>query len=113
MEQNQSNAPKVISKISMITSVIGFICAIMLFRIGGSMSGSPGSATAVTGSVAIMVTGIVFLSAGTWVFSLIGTVSGFIMLIVNLVTKRTDIVWIPVTAVILGVVSLIISVIAF
>ena len=113
MEQKQSAAPKVFSMIFMITSVIACICAVILRGIVGSVTGSSGSATAVTNSAVITVAGIVFLSAGTWVFSLIGGVGGFIMLIIDLVIKRVKILWIPVTAIILGVISVMITVLAY
>jgi hypothetical protein len=52
---------------------------------------------------------MIFFTAGVWIFGIIGSLLGFIMTIVDIVAKRTRILWMPITAVVLAIVSIVLS----
>ncbi len=56
---------------------------------------------------------MIVFTAATWIFAILGGFVGFVMLIVDIVAKRLNILWMPITSMVLGIVSLIMSAIAY
>ena len=108
-----STAPNVISVIALVVSGIALICVVLLLIISKAGTGQGGSATAITNSAALSVTGMVFFTAFTWIFAILGGLIGLIMLIIDIVVKRANIVWIPISAIVVGVISILLSLLAF
>ena len=108
-----STAPNVISVIALVVSGIALVCAILLLIVSKVGTGQGGSATAITNSAALSVTGMVFFAAFTWIFAILGGLIGLIMLIIDIVVKRANIVWIPISAIVVGVISILLSLLAF
>lgn len=113
MDKNTSPAPKVISLISFIFSVVSLISAISLIITSGVAGKSLGTATAITTGTVVTVTGMILLTAVTWASAIFGSLIGFIMLIVDLVIKRINIIWMPVAAIIIGIASIMITALAY
>ena len=113
MNQKPSTVPTVLSIITFGISALAFVCAIILILISVFAPKSGGTSTALTGSAVLFVSGMVLFAGATWLLAMIGGFAGFVMVIVDLVLKRTNILWMPVTAMFLDVVSIIISVFAF
>lgn len=76
-----STAPNVISVIALVVSGIALICVVLLLIISKTGTGQGGSATAITNSAALSVAGMVFFTAFTWIFAILGGLTGLIMLI--------------------------------
>ena len=55
-----SKVPTVVSVIALVISGIAFICVLLLLIISRARTGQGGSATAITNSAALSVTGMVF-----------------------------------------------------
>lgn len=109
MNQNKpSGAPTVFSVISFVISVLAFICAV-IFLLTSAFDPDGGTATAVSNRGILTLTGMIFFTAGVWIFGIIGSLLGFIMTIVDIVAKRTRILWMPITAVVLAIVSIVLS----
>lgn len=108
-----STAPNVISVIALVVSGIALICVVLLLIISKTGTGQGGSATAITNSAALSVTGMVFFAAFTWIFAILGGLIGLIMLIIDIVVKRTNILWMPISAIVVGVISILLSILAF
>ena len=108
-----SIVPTVISVIALVASVIAFVCVILLLIVSKAGTGQGGSATAITNSVALSVTGMVFFAAFTWIFAILGGLTGLIMLIIDIAVKRANILWMPISAIVVGVISILLSILAF
>lgn len=108
-----SIVPTVISVIALVVSGLALICVVLLLIISKTGTGQGGSATAITNSAALSVTGMVFFTAFTWIFAILGGLTGLIMLIIDIVVKRANIVWIPISAIVVGVISILLSILAF
>ena len=111
-DNKPSAVPTVFSVISLVLSALAFICAILLYIIVNVVPKQGGTATALTGRAVLTVSGMVIFIAGAWGFGLIGGLAGFIMTIVDAATKRTKILWIPICAIVLGVISIVVCCIA-
>ncbi len=111
-QQKPSSVPTVLSVISLVISALGFICAVILLLI--SVFGREGgSATALTKNAVMFVSGMVFFTAFAWIFAILGGFAGFFMMIVDVAVKRTNILLMPITSVILGIISIVMSIFAF
>lgn len=108
-----STVPNVISGIALVVSCIALICVVLLLIISKAGTGQGGSATAITNSAALSVTGMVFFTAFTWIFAILGGLTGLIMLIIDIAVKRANIVWMPISAIVVGVISILLSILAF
>ena len=108
-----STAPNVISVIALVVSGIALICVVLLLIISKTGTGQGGSATAITNSAALSVTGMVFFTAFTWIFAILGGLIGLIMLIIDIAVKRANILWMPISAIVVGVISILLSILAF
>lgn len=105
-------APTVLSVISLILSALALISVIILVLI--SVFGTDrGSSTALTGQAVLFVSGMVLFTAVTWIFAIAGGLSGFIMMIVDIAVKSTDILWMPITSMVIGLISIIVSVFVY
>ncbi|MCR5687256.1 MAG: hypothetical protein K6G58_04480 [Lachnospiraceae bacterium] len=111
--RSASPALTVFSVIALAVSVLALICVLLLLVISKAGTGQGGTATAVSNSVALSVTGMIFFTAFTWIFAISGGMAGFIMLITDIAAKRADIVWMPILAVVLGIVSILLSLLAY
>ena len=108
-ENKPSVIPAVFSVISLILSVLAFICVILLLIITRVGPESGGTATALTNRAVLTVSGMIFFAGFTWVFALIGGFTGLIMTIIDLVMKRFKIIWIPILSMVLGIISFVLS----
>lgn len=108
-----SVVPAAVSIIALVTSVMALICMIFSLIISKAGNGQGGTATAITNSAALSVIGMILFTAFAWIFAVLGEIIGFIMLTADIVMKRTDILWMPVAAMVLGVISMVISFSAF
>ena len=111
--KTSSAAPAVFSVIALVVSAMAMICVILLLIVSKSGTGQGGTATAITNSAALSVTGMIFFTAFTWIFAVLGGMIGLIMLIIDIVVKRANILWMPVLAIVLGVISILLSLLAF
>ena len=111
--QKPSAVPTVFSVISMSFSALAFIFSIVLLIIAKIGPESGGTATAPTNRAVFTVAGMIFFTGFVWIFAMIGGFAGFIMTIVDIATKRTMILWIPVSAMVLSVISILMSTFAF
>ena len=93
--------------------MLALICAVLLIVVSAVGPESGGTATALTNRAVLTVSGMIFFTGFTWVFAMVGGLMGFIMLIVDIVVKRVKIIWIPILAMVLGVISVILSTIPF
>ena len=105
--------PTVISVIALVASVIAFVCVILLLIVSKAGTGQGGSATAITNSAALSVAGMVFFTAFTWIFAILGGFIGLIMLIIDIAVKRANNLWMPISAIVVGVISILLSILAF
>ena len=112
-EKKPSAVPVVFSAIALTASVLALICAVLLIVVSAVGPESGGTATALTNRAVLTVSGMIFFTGFTWVFAIVGGLMGFIMLIVDIVVKRVKIIWIPILAMVLGVISVILSTIPF
>ena len=79
MNQNKpSGAPTVFSVISFVISVLAFICAVILL-LTSAFDPDGGTATAVSNRGILTLTGMIFFTAGVWIFGIIGSLLGFII----------------------------------
>ena len=108
-----SIVPTVISVIALVASGLALICVVLLLIISKTGTGQGGSATAITNSAALSVTGMVFFTAFTWIFAILGGLIGLIMLIIDIAVKRANILWMPISAIVVGVISILLSILAF
>lgn len=108
-----SIVPTVISVIALVVSGLALICVVLLLIVSKAGTGQGGSATAITNSAALSVTGMVFFTAFTWIFAILGGLIGLIMLIIDIAVKRANILWMPISAILLGVISILLSILAF
>ncbi len=108
-----SAVPVVFSVIALVFSALALICVIVLIIVSVVGPESGGSATALTNRAVLTVSGMIFFTAFTWIFAMIGGLIGLVMTIVDIIVKRVKIIWIPVSAVVLGVTSMILSTILF
>ncbi len=108
-----SIVPTVISVIALVVSGLALICVVLLLIISKTGTGQGGSATAITNSAALSVTGMVFFTAFTWIFAILGGLIGLIMLIIDIAVKRANILWMPISAIVVGVISILLSILAF
>ena len=108
-----SAVPAVISVIALVISVIALIFVLLLLIISKAGTGQGGTATAVTNTAALSVAGMVFFTAFTWIFAILGGTMGLIMLIVDIVVKRANILWMPISAIVLGGISILLSLSVF
>ena len=108
-----SIVPTVISVIALVVSGLALICVVLLLIISKAGTGQGGSATAITNSAALSVTGMVFFTAFTWIFAILGGLIGLIMLIIDIAVKRANILWMPISAIVVGVISILLSILAF
>lgn len=111
--KKKSIVPTIVSAIALVNSGIALVCVFLLLIISKAGTGQGGTATAVTNSAALSVAGMIFFTAFTWIFAILGGLIGFIMLTIDIVVKRANIVWIPVSAIVLGVISMLLSILAF
>ena len=111
-EKRPSAVPVVFSVIALVFSALALICAIVLIIIS-DVGPESGSATALTNRAVLTVSGMIFFTGFTWLFAMIGGLIGFIMTIVDIVVKRVKIIWIPVSAMVLGITSMILSTVPF
>ena len=112
-EKKPSAVPVVFSAIALTASVLALICAVLLIVVSAVGPESGGTATALTNRAVLTVSGMIYFTGFTWVFAMVGGLMGFIMLIVDIVVKRVKIIWIPILAMVLGVISVILSTIPF
>lgn len=112
-EKRPSAVPVVFSAIALVFSVLALICAIFLIVVSAVGPESGGSSTALTNRAVLTVSGMVFLTGFAWIFAMIGGFMGFIMTIVDIIVKRLKIIWIPVSAMVLAITSMIMSTIPF
>lgn len=112
-EKKPSAVPVVFSSIALTASVLALICAVLLIVVSAVGPESGGTATALTDRAVLTVSGMIFFTGFTWVFAMVGGLMGFIMLIVDIIVKRVKIIWIPILAMVLGVISVILSTIPF
>lgn len=112
-EKRPSAVPVVFSVIALVFSAFALICAIILIIISAVGPESGGSATALTNRAVLTVSGMIFFTGFTWMFAMIGGLMGFVMTIVDIIVKRTKIIWIPVLALILSITSTILSTVPF
>ena len=108
-----SIVPTVISVIALVVSGIALVCVLLLLIISKAGTGQGGSATAITNSAALSLAGMVFFTAFTWIFALLGGLVGIIMFVIDIAVKRTNILWMPISAIVLGVTSMLLSILAF
>ena len=108
-EKRPSAVPVVFSVIALVFSVLAIICAVILIIISNVGPESGGTATALTNRAVLTVSGMIFFAGFTWLFAMAGGLMGFVMIIVDIIVKRVKIIWIPVLAVILGIISVILS----
>lgn len=110
-EQNKktSAAPFVLSLISFILSLLALINAMILTYIV-SFGDQGGTATAVNGQEVAALSGLILTVGGTWGFSIIGGLMGVVMTIVDSTTRRMNIIWMPIVAIVVSVISILISV---
>ena len=108
-----SAAPTVLSVITLVISLLAFICSISLILISVFGPDSGGSSTAITNRALFFVSGMVLFTGAAWILAMIGILAGFIMLIVNIAVKRAGILWMPITSVVVCVISMIMSIFAF
>ena len=108
-----SIVPTVISVIALVVSGLALICVVLLLIISKTGTGQGGSATAITNSAALSVAGMVFFTAFTWIFAILGGLIGLIMLIIDIAVKRANILWMPISAIVVGVISILLSILAF
>ena len=108
-----SIVPTVISVIALVVSGIALVCVLLLLIISRAGTGQGGSATAITNSAALSLAGMVFFTAFTWIFALLGGLVGLIMFVIDIAVKRTNILWMPISAIVLGVTSMLLSILAF
>lgn len=116
MNQSSSTTsivPTVISVIALVASVIAFVCVILLLIVSKAGTGQGGSAMAITNSAALSVTGMVFFTAFTWIFAILGGLIGLIVLIIDIAVKRANILWMSISAIAVGVISILLSILAF
>lgn len=111
--RSTSIVPTVVSVIALVVSGIALVCVLLLLIISKVRTGQGGSATAITNSAAMSVVGMVFFTAFTWIFAILGGFIGLIMLVVDIAVKRGSILWMPITAIVLGVISMLLSILAF
>ena len=108
-----SIVPTVISVIALVVSGIALVCVLLLLIISKAGTGQGESATAITNSAALSLAGMVFFTAFTWIFALLGGLVGLIMFVIDIAVKRTNILWMPISAIVLGVTSMLLSILAF
>ena len=99
--------PTVISIISLVFSTLAIICAILLLLVVNVGPKSGGTSTALTNEAVLTVSGMIILIAGTWGFAIIGGLMGFIMTIIDIAIKRIRILWMPVLAMVMGIVGIV------
>ena len=112
-EKRPSASPVVFSVIALVFAALALICAIVLIIISAVGPESGGSATALTNRAVLTVSGMIFFTGFTWIFAMIGGLMGFVMTIVDIIVKRTKIIWIPVSAMVLSITSIILSTVPF
>ena len=105
--------PTVISVIALVVSGLALICVVLLLIISKTGTGQGGSATAITNSAALSVAGMVFFTAFTWIFAILGGFIGLIMLIIDIAVKRANNLWMPISTIVVGVISILLSILAF
>ena len=108
MEQEIKKTPvaaTVFSIISLVLSVGSMLCALWIFYMVNFMPKS-GNADSLTWGTVGFVSGMVLFIAATWGGGLIGGFIGLIMLIISLVKKIYNIIWMPILAIILGTVAI-------
>lgn len=112
-EQNKktSAVPFVLSLISFIFSFLALINAMILIYIV-SFDTQGGTATALNGQAVAAISGLILTIGGTWGFSIIGGLMGVVMAIVDGSTKRTNIIWMPIVAIVVSLISILVSIIA-
>ena len=108
-----SMVPTVVSVIALVVSGIALVCVLLLLIISKTGTGQGGSATAITNSAALSLAGMVFFTAFTWIFALLGGLVGLIMFVIDIAVKRTYILWMPILAIVLVVTSMLLSILAF
>ena len=112
-EKRPSKVPVVFSVIALVFSVLALIFAILLIVVSAVGPERGGSATALTNRAVLTVSGMIFFTGFTWLFAMIGGLIGFVMTIVDIIVKRVKIIWIPVLAMVLGIISMILSTVPF
>lgn len=108
-----SMVPTVVSVIALVVSGIALVCMLLLLIMSKAGTGQGGSATAITNSAALSVAGMVFFTAFTWIFAILGGLIGLIMFVIDIAVKRGNILWMPILAIVLGVTSMLLSILAF
>ena len=111
--RTSSVVPTVFSVIALVVSVMALICVLLLLIISKAGTGQGGTATAITNSAALSVTGMIFFTAFTWIFAILGGMIGLAMLIIDIVVKKASTLWMPISAIVLGVISLLLSLLVF
>ena len=111
--RTSSGVPTVFSVIALVVSAMALICMLLLLVISKAGTGQEGTATAITNSAALSVTGMIFFTAFTWIFAILGGMIGLAMLIIDIVVKKANILWMPISAIVLGVISILLSLLAF
>ncbi|MBR1597617.1 MAG: hypothetical protein IJ661_01740 [Lachnospiraceae bacterium] len=99
--------PTVISIISLAFSSFAIICAILLLLVVNVGSKSGDTSTALTNEAVLTVSGMIILILGTWGFAVIGGLMDFIMTIIDIAIKRIRILWMPVLAMVMGIVGIV------
>ena len=102
-----SAVPKILSIITLAISVISLLSAIaLLILTNTTVSGGKAVGFQMAGYIA----GMGIFMIGSLLLALIGGITGFVMTIVTLVTKRTGIAWMPIVSVIACIASVCITI---
>ena len=101
MEQNNSSKGFFIgSVISLVFAGISVICVLMM----GVMllfAGSGGSSTAITNEAVLGIAGMMLLLVGAWVSGGIAAIMGIVFLVIGLVKKCFNKIWMPIVSIVL------------
>ncbi|MCR5673005.1 MAG: hypothetical protein K6F87_04755 [Lachnospiraceae bacterium] len=102
-----SAAPTVLSVIALAFSALALLC-VMSLVIVTKVGPESGSATALTWRAVFTVGGMIFFIGFTWILGIMGILAGLVMMIVDIATARKKILWIPILAVVVAIVSIVI-----
>ena len=96
--EKKSSAPKIVSIIALVFSSIALISG----AVSPLFLANPSGSVHLTNQAVLEISGFIVSSLFGFSFSLIGVVLGMIGAIMALTKKKSEIIWMPVLAIILG-----------
>lgn len=101
----KSSAPRILSIIALSFAVIAFISG----AVSPIFLANPSGSVHLTNQAVLEISGFVVSSLFGFSFSLIGFVLGIISMIMVLIRKRSEIIWMPVLAIIISIAASVVT----